>query len=202
MSNLLKPIVQWARPILLIGAGLFIPFALILAWLTQADLANYNVLVASLDAGLRSLFFLATVCLMARLFDHGNWLPRVSAVLAALGVIGALVFTVGALVESAGLIGRPAWVNFLIPMMFAGFIGLISAGIAVLRTNELASSIGMLLLAPPLIFALQFAIMPLLPTWSILIFIGAQAATMLAIGLQLPSEQAGSRELGQQAASA
>ena len=202
MSNLLKPIVQWARPILLIGAGLFIPFAVILAWLAQADIDNYNVLVAALDAGLRSLLFLAAVGLMARLFDHGNWLPRVSALLAALGVIGALVFAVGALAEYAGLVGRPAWVNFLIPMMFAGFIGLILAGIAVLRTNELPSLIGMLFLAPPLIFGLQFAIMPLLPTWSILFFIGAQAATMLAIGLQLPSEQTTSPKVSQQPSSA
>ena len=165
-------------------------------------MANFNLLVVALDAGLRGLLFLATVGLMAQIFDHSGWLSRVSSVLCALGVIGALVFSVGALVEYAGLIGRPAWVNFLIPMMFAGFIGLISAGIAVLRADDLPRLIGMLLLAPPLIFALQFAVMPLLPTWSILFFIGAQATTMFAIGLHLPADPLGSKAQSPQASAA
>ncbi|MDX1616453.1 MAG: hypothetical protein R3300_19240 [Candidatus Promineifilaceae bacterium] len=189
-KGLLEPFRSWSKPAFLAAGLVYVPTAFVLGLMAPTASEQYGLLIASLDSTIRAIAFLGLIGLFAELIAESKWLSAVGGILGALGLLGASFFAIGTLAEYFGLISTPPWVMALVPLMISGFVAMILAAIAVFRQNRLPSLIGMLLLLPFIIFVLQFVIGSNLPSWSILIFIGAQAATMLAIGLQLPAEQA------------
>lgn len=187
MRNALTRIAPWSKPAFVLAGAIYFPFAIILGALAPRASEQFGLLIASLDSTVRAIAFLGLLALYGRLFEGSKWLARIGAPLAALGIIGSTIFAVGTLGEYFGLMDTPVWVTAIIPLMLSGFIAAILAGIAVFRERNFTNLVGGLLLLPFIIFVLQFIIGANLPTWSILLFVGGQAATMLAIGLSLPS---------------
>lgn len=189
MKDLLEPFRSLSRPAFILAAVLFVPFALILGFLATMDLEQYSLLVVSLDSAVRILLFFGVLALFYRVLEDSVWVTRIGALLTIFGTIGALVFAIGAFGEYIGAMGRPSWIGILIPLMLSGFIGTLLAGVATLRSDKLPNFISYLLFAPTIIFILQFALMPMFPTWAVLLFVGAQATVALFLGINLPSEQ-------------
>lgn len=188
MKDLLEPFRSLSRPAFILAGFLFVPVAIVLGLMAPTASEQYGLLIASIDSTIRAIAFFALLGLFAVLLTRSKWLSTVGSILAALGLLGSSVFAIGTLAEYFGVISTPAWVMALIPLMISGFVAMILAAIAIFRQDRLPSLIGALLLLPFFIFILQFVVGSNLPTWSILFFIGAQAATLLAIGLRLPAE--------------
>lgn len=188
MKDLLEPFRSLSKPAFILAAVLFVPLALILGFLATMDLEQYSLLVVSLDSAVRTLLFFGVLALFYRVLEDSVWVARIGALLSIFGTIGALIFAIGAFGEYIDAMGRPSWIGILIPLMLSGFIGTLLAGVATLRSDKLSNLISYLLFAPTIIFVLQFALMPMFPTWTVLLFVGAQAMVALILGINLPSE--------------
>lgn len=145
-------------------------------------------------AGL-AVAFLGLLGLYPSIADRSPWLARVGAVTATIGVVGATV-TSGWYVGVAGGVfptEPPAYIAaFAIGILVGGFLAFPSFGAATLRSDAHSRTLGLLLLAPPVILGTMTVAVAVTGGPAIVGFIAgsAQAIAHLSIGYALRVENA------------
>lgn len=180
---------RWTDWLFLIAGVLLIPFAIsfVLIGIYGVDVPE------NLFAGAGfTLAFLGLLGLYPRLADHVPWLARIGAVFALLGLIGFVAVFLTNLIGLVGISIPDGWSAALnIPTLPGLIFGFLLFGVAALRSAEFPRTIGILLLAPSLIFILNLGrIMALGGPESVnveggAIFAAGQALTLLALGYTL-----------------
>lgn len=134
------------------------------------------------------------------LADRSRWMAGIGAVAAAAAAVGWTILTVLSVLEVAGLSGEAAPEETVLGAVALGATGLGMIlgyplfAIASLRSDPHPRTLGLLLLAPPVIFVAVFAVLaPLLGAgqdagWGPFVAGGAQAVAHLAIGFALRGE--------------
>lgn len=133
------------------------------------------------------LGFIGLLTLYWVLDERHPILTRIGAVSVILGVIGfsaIVVVNVGVL---AGIVSvEPStWTAIFVILSAIGMLpGFLSFAVAALQTDVYPRSVGLLLLAPPIIFATMVvgASVGYTPAWSAFVISGGQAVAHLAIG--------------------
>lgn len=142
-----------------------------------------------------ALGFIGLIGVYHRLADRSPWLARLGGSMAALGAIGfslAVVLSVGRLVGIApARESMPPWfalVFGLLPVL--GFlIGYLSLGVGALRSDAYPRTVGMLLLFPSILFALNIALAVIeLSVWSSPVIATGEAIVIFSIGYSLRTE--------------
>lgn len=188
-SGVLNTLERESPTLFLVGGVVLIAFAASLAAIGLMDMSVPRNLFAG--AGF-TLAFLGLLGLYPGLADRSPWLARAGAGFAVLGAVGfTLTFVLGIaeLVE----IFLPAWVEAVQLLNIGGIIlGFLLIGVASLRTDAHKRSLGVLLLAPAVVFAVNLARVAVLgawkPAWAPLLLGSLQALAMLAIGYSLRAE--------------
>lgn len=144
-----------------------------------------------------ALGFLGLLGLYPALADRSPWFARAGAVFAALGAIGFAVTFVVSIGQFAGAVPAeiPAWVAALQILSVVGLVpGYLAFGVASLRTDAHSRTLGLLLLAPAIIFSLNLAtaiaLSPENPEFTAgpVVFASGQTLALLAIGYVLRTE--------------
>lgn len=116
-------------------------------------------------------------------------------------VIGTLGASVSAISEFGSLIGiwgdGPAWLGIITSLILVGIVpGFLAYGIAVLRSEALPRSLGILLLLPALVFLINMTVIAALasgganpPAWVAMVLASSQTIVLLAIGFKLHHAQ-------------
>lgn len=136
--------------------------------------------------------FVGLLGLYPRLVERTRWLSRAGATFAVLGVLGAVVSTLGNLFTLLGMAEPPAWVATLqLPLLVGIVLGFLSFAFAALRTGAVSRRVGVLLAAPAAIFVVNVVRVSLLgstnPSWAPFVLGSAQALALLSIGYSLRS---------------
>lgn len=156
-DGVLAPLDGKSPALFLVAGGLLVPFAALLVYEALADAA------APEDVFGPPGFFLAMVGLLGlcpALADHAPRLARAGAATAAISAAGWFVITVLAIGEAAGAV--PPLEDFgvlgLVVVLAAGVpmvLAYLSFGVGSLRTDVHSRILGVLLLAPPVIFGVM-----------------------------------------------
>ena len=186
-DGVLGTLERWSPTLFLVGGVAVIGFAVSMA-------------VIMADSPPRSIFggvgftlsFLALLGLYPGLADESPLLARAGAVFAVLGAVGFTVLFVKGVVQVAGMT-PPAMLAPLAILNIAGILlGFLLFGAASLRTDAHAQTLGVLLLMPSLVFAVNFVRVAVLgawsPSWAPALLGGLQALAMLSIGYVLRTE--------------
>jgi hypothetical protein len=173
----------------LVGGMVLIAFAASLAAIGLMDMSVPRNIFAG--AGF-TLAFLGLLGLYPGLADRSPRLARAGAVFAILGTVGfSLTFMLG--IAEFVEITLPAWVEAVQLLNIIGIIlGFLLTGIASLRTDAHTRSLGVFLLVPAVIFAVNITRVAVLgawtPSWAPFLLGSLQALAMLAIGYSLRVE--------------
>jgi len=179
---------RWSPTLFLVGGVVLIGFAASLAAIGLMDMSVPRNIFAG--AGF-SLAFLGLLGLYPGLADRSPLLARAGAVCAVLGAVG-FTLTFGLGVAEVVEITPPAWLEAVQLLNFVGLVlGFLLVGVASLRTDAQARTLGALLLVPAIVFTVNIARVALLgawtPSWAPFLLGGLQALAMLAIGYALRS---------------
>ena len=198
---------DWIKASFFVAAGLMAVFAILLA--TYAITGNSTALMARNFFGPAGfvMAFIGTLALKSNLHGRPSWLSRAATGLTALGIVGGTVVAVMTLANLTGIIdSRPSWVEGLSALIMFGMIGVALVGFIFLKADVATTTLGLLLLAPAVIFAVNFARGIILgrwiPIWAPALLASAQTIAILAIGSRLPSDQPGSKQESPQPATA
>jgi len=186
-SGVLNTLERWSPTLFLVSGVALIGFAVSMA-----------VIIA--DSPPRSVFgglgftlsFLGLLGLYPGLADESPLLARAGSVFAVLGAVGFTMLFVTGVTQVAGM-APPAWPDPLQILNIAGILlGFLLFGVASLRTDAHARTLGVLLLMPSLVFAVNFVRVAVLgawsPSWAPALLGGLQALAMLSIGYVLRAE--------------
>jgi hypothetical protein len=188
-NSALDPLERWSPTLFLVSGVILVGFAASLAAIGLMDMSLPRNVFAG--AGF-TLAFLGLLGLYPGLADWSPRLARAGAVFAVLGALGfAVTFVLG--VAEAGGITPPAWVE---PIQLLNIIGLVLGffvfGVGTLRTDMYTRHLGVLLLVPAVVFAVNLVRVGVLgawtPSWAPFLLGSLQALTMLAIGYSLRVE--------------
>lgn len=190
-KSVLDPLERWSPTLFLVSGVVLIGFAASLAAIGLMDMSVPRNVFAG--AGF-TLAFLGLLGLYPSIEDGSPRLARAGAVFAVLGASGFAVTFVLGVVEVGG-ITPPAWVQ---PIQLLNIIGLVLGffvfGVGTLRTDMYARHLGVLLLVPAVVFAVNLVRVGVLgawtPSWAPFLLGSLQALTMLAIGYSLRAESA------------
>lgn len=182
---------QWSTTAFLVGGAILVSFAVSLAVRGILDGSAPSNIFGGLGY---MLAFLGLLGLYPGLADRSPRLARVGAVFAALGTVGFALTFVAGVTEFVG-IDVPAWVSDAQLLNIIGLVlGFLTVGIASLRTEAHSRVIGLLLLVPAIVFAVNIVrvgvLGPFTPSWAPFLLGSMQALTMLAIGYSLRTEPA------------
>jgi len=179
---------RWSPTLFLVGGAVLIGFAASLAAIGLMDMSVPRNIFAG--AGF-SLVFLGLLGLYPRLADQSPLLAGAGAVFAVIGAVGfTLTFVLG--VAEVVEITPPPWLEAVQLLNIVGMVlGFLLVGVASLRTNTHARTLGVLLLVPAIVFAVNIARVALLgawtPSWAPFLLGSLQALAMLTIGYSLRS---------------
>jgi hypothetical protein len=174
----------------LAAAGSFAVFAMLWGAAVFTDIAPRPA-VDVFGPGGWVLAFVGLLGLYPGLADRTERVSRVGAVFAAVGVGGGTATVVVNLGQLTGLTGQPpAWFAVFNILLLVGIIpGFLTFAIAVLQTDVQSQSLGLLLLVPALLFAVNIVrvttLGPRVPTGAPFVLGGGQALAFLAIGVTL-----------------
>lgn len=179
---------QWSPTLFLVGGLLLLGFAGSFAYMavTGADVPQ------NLFSGLGlTLCFLGLLGLYPGVADRSPWLARVGAVLAVLGAVAFAAVFVRNVASIAGLTQSVS----LGPLQLFNVVGLsfgfLVFGVATLRSGAYSRTVGLLLLAPSVIFYVNLVRLLIFEmeafAVSSVLALG-QALAMLAIGYSLHKE--------------
>ena len=134
--------------------------------------------------------FIGLLTLYSILSDRHPLLSRVGGVSVTLGVVGFSAIVMVHIGVLAGIVSMEsaAWTAVLIILAAIGMLpGFLSFAVATLQTDAYPRSVGLFLLAPPVIFATMVAgaSVGYTPAWSAVVISGGQAVAHLAIGYTL-----------------
>lgn len=118
-------------------------------------------------------------------------LARIGAIFATLGAVGFSVSILATLGEIGGLLpSEPAWTPFYVVLIFTGaVVGYPATAAASLRSRAYSQRLGLLLLAPAILFVAVLALnAPSVPTWVGPVVGSGHALSLLAIGYVLRTE--------------
>lgn len=181
---------RWRAGAFLGAAGSFAVFAMLWGADVFTDIAPRPAVDVFGPSGW-VLAFVGLLGLYPGLAGRTARVSRAGAVFTAVGVGGATVTAVVNLGQLAGLAGQPpAWFAALELLMLVGIIpGFLTFAIAVLRTDVQSRALGLLLLVPVLLFAVNIVrvttLGPRAPTGAPFVLGGGQALAFLAIGVVL-----------------
>jgi hypothetical protein len=190
-NSVLDPLEQWSPTLFLVSGVVLVGFAASLAAIGLMDISLPRNVFAG--AGF-TLAFLGLLGLYPGLADWSPRLARAGAVFAVLGALGFAVTFVLGVAEVRG-ITPPAWVE---PIQLLNIIGLVLGffvfGVGTLRTDMYARLLGILLLVPAVVFAVNLVRVGVLgawtPSWAPFLLGSLQALAMLSIGYSLRAESA------------
>lgn len=183
----------WSPAMFLLAGGLFVVFAGFWAAFAFTDMSSEAVQNVVGPAGWTASF-IGLLGLYPSLADRSPRMAAAGAVFAALGVVGGSVSTVGNLLPVLGGMGEsPAWLAPIqLLLLFGIVLGFLTAGIANFRTHAWSKGVGLLLLAPAIIFLVNIVRVATLgsttPTWSPFVLGSGQAIALLGIGYMLRTE--------------
>ncbi|MFC5367638.1 hypothetical protein [Salinirubrum litoreum] len=181
---------RWRAGAFLGAAGLFAVFAMLWGADVFTDIAPRPA-VDVFGPGGWMLAFVGLLGLYPRLPGRTTWLNRAAAVFTTVGLGGATVTAVVNLGQLTGLWGQPpAWFAVLNLLMLVGIVpGFLTFAIAVRWTDVQSQSLGLLLLVPALLFAVNVVrvttLGPRAPTGAPFVLGSGQALAFLAIGVVL-----------------
>lgn len=180
---------QWSATAFLAGGAILVGFAVSLAVIGILDGSAPSNIFGGLGY---MLAFLGLLGLYPGLADRSPRLARAGAVFAALGTVGFSLTFVAGVTEFMG-IDLPAWVSDAQLLNIIGLVlGFLTVGVASLRTEAHSWLLGLLLLVPAVIFAMNLVrvgvLGPFTPSWAPFLLGSMQALTMLAIGYLLRTE--------------
>jgi len=176
----------------LVAGALFVIFAVVWGLGTYTGLQPRPAVDVFGPVGWTAAF-LGLLGLYPRLADRSPRAAQAGAVFVAVGVAGAAVTAVTALAELAGVVtDPPAWFAAFNLPIFVGIIpGFLAFGVATLSTGARSRTLGLLLLAPAVIFSVNFVrvlvLGPTTPQWAPFLLGAGQAAALLAVGYSLVS---------------
>lgn len=184
-----KSLEQWRAPAFLVGGGIFVVDAALLA----VHLASGTEPAAFGQALVGASWTVAFVGLLGfypSLADEGEWLPRVGAVFAGIGGITMAAMAATMAGYATGLLsGEPRAVTmYFLPGVFLGIVlGFGSFAVVSLRTTVYTRSIGLLFLLLPItfLFNLGTGVSGFNPLAKVAGVVVVLALTMLAIGYQI-----------------
>ncbi len=154
-TGVLAPLEDWSAPAFLVAGGFFVINAAIVATGIATNSERLIMLLGQAFVGAGwTAAFIGMLGLYPALADRSRWLVRVAAFLI---VIGVVIFTVMAVASLLYYLGIPdGEITALLPVFLPGVIlssilgvGLFS--VASLRTDVHSRTVGLLLLALPLI---------------------------------------------------
>ncbi len=209
-DGVLAPLDGKSPTLFLVAGGLLVVFSALLGYEAVTNAA------APEDVFGPPGFLFAMVGLLGlypALADRSPRLARVSAIVAAVSAVGWLVITALAFGEAAGVVAplEDFGATGVVVLLAAGVtmvLAYLSSGVAVLRTGVHSRTLGLLVLAPPVIFgvmlsqaalAAQFGLFSeATMAWSAVVISGGQAVAHLGVGHLLriegvPADRAASR---------
>lgn len=141
-------------PILFVAGGvLVVLYAAGLATMNLLDTELYRTLT---DGAGYALAFVGLLGLYPLVADRTPKLARAGAVLAVLGVVGFTLLFLEGIVQVAGF-EPPAWDPVKVPAAMLGTLfGWLVFGVAILRSGVRSRAVGLLVLAPSVLMALNF----------------------------------------------
>lgn len=104
--------------------------------------------------------FVGLLGLYPVLVEETPWSARAGAFFAAVGTVGAAVTAGGSLGAALGVLPDepPAWVGIFMVAMVVGMLpGFVTFAVATLRSSVYPRALGLLLLAPPVVFAVMLS---------------------------------------------
>jgi len=182
-----KALAKWSPMLFLIGGVFQIGHALIMSMKAFTEIATPPEIFASVGqllvfAGLLGVYF--------TLVDETPRLVRAGGLCVALGVAGFTAITVGTLAEFGG-IDPPGWFGVFTLFGIVGIVpGFFLFGAATLRADAHSRTVGLLLIAPALVFLALIATVLIFGTSppTGLVMGSGLALTYLAIGYSLRPE--------------
>jgi len=202
-EGVLAPLDGRGPVLFLVGGVLLVVFAGVNIAQALTDPSAYENLHGTFGPAGFTFGFLGLLGLYPTLADRSPKLARIGAVCAALGAAG---FAVLAVESAAGLAGvEPPTVLqfFLLPATVGILVGFPAFAAATLRTNARSRTVGLLLLAPTVVFGVMLVGGAVLggAAWGAAVLSSAQALAYLAIGYTLRADgQAGRAEVTADAA--
>lgn len=195
MKSALQPLEDRNATLFLIAGGLLVVFAVLLGVEGLTGGSTPEDVFGPPGFAIAALGLLG---LYPALAERSRWLAGIGAVAAAIASVGWAVLTVLSILELAGVSGMAAPEETVFGAVALGATGLGMLlgypliAIATLRSDEHPRTLGLLLLAPPVIFVSVFAVLaPILGDsggWGPFIAASAQAVAHLAIGFTLRGE--------------
>lgn len=189
-STLLRSLEAWIGIVFLVGGVMFVASAAITVVDIVAGAEQLRLQLGQATVGFGWIAGLVGLLgLYPGLADRNPWLIRVGAVFVAIGLVGYLILTIGVLAIFAGLPEGdldPLLPVFL-PLMLAGSVLTFPLfGVASLRSDVHSRTVGLLLLCPTLLFAVN-VLTPTTPTPAslALVLVSGLALVHLAIGYLL-----------------
>lgn len=183
----------WSPTAFLVAGGLFVGFAALWGAGTYTSLSPRPTVDVFGPAGWAAAF-VGLLGLSSRFVDRAPWQVRAGAVFAAVGTVGAVVTALVSLGELAGLVvDPPAWFVALNLLLFVGILpGFLTFGVVSLRAARHSRTLGLLLLVPAVVFAVNLVrvgtLGPTTPPWAPAVLGGGQAVALLAIGFALRTD--------------
>lgn len=192
MARILKPLEGRSAPLFLIAGVLLLVFA------------GLNGVEAATDSAPPDIFgplgyavaFVALLGLYPTLVNHSRWSARAGAIAAIVGVLGWAALTVLGVLTAVGVLPPPeelgpAGFAALAPAGLGMVLGYLLFSVATLRSRVYSRTVGVLMLAPPVIFVAVFAVLaPVFGDleWGPFVAGAAQALVHLALGFTLRKE--------------
>lgn len=195
MRSALEPLEDRSATLFLVAGGLLVVFAVLLGVEAVTGGSAPEDVFGPPGFAIAALGLLG---LYPALAERSRWLAGIGAVAAAIASVGWAVLTVLSILELVGVSGMatPEETVFGAVALGATGLGMLLGypliAIATLRSDDHPRTLGLLLLAPPVIFVSVFAVLaPILGeggAWGPFIAASAQAAAHLAIGFRLRGE--------------
>lgn len=173
-----------------LAGGLFVVFAILWGAGAYSTVTPRPAVDVFGPAGWAAAF-LGLLGLYPRLATRTPWLARTGAAFVAVGTVGALVTTIVSLAELAAIVGEPpAWVAVLSLPIIVGIIpGFVAFAAATLRSRIESRTVGLLLLGPAILFAVNIVrvamLGPTTPPWAPFVLGSGQAIALFSIGQSL-----------------
>jgi hypothetical protein len=189
-TSRLAPFEPWSPVAFLAAGGLFVCFAVLWGAAAVTELAPRPAVDVFGPAGWVAAF-VGLLGLYPAVGDRSPKLARAGALLAVIGLVGGTVTAVANLGQLVGAIPEPpAWFAALNLLLVLGIVpGFLAFAVAVLRTGADSRTVGILLLAPAVLFVVNIVRVALLgpraPTGAPFVLGGGQALVLLAIGYAL-----------------
>lgn len=190
---------QWCGRAFLLAGGLFVVFAGLWGAFAFTSVSSESAQNVVGPVGW-TIAFVGLLGIYSKVAAGGHVLPKAAVVFAGIGCLGGSVTAVGNLATVLDVIpALPAWFAALQLLLLVGIIpGFLTAAAVVLRLSRTTRRLGLFLILPAVIFAVNIVRVATLgsttPIWSPFVLGAAQAVVLLGIGWtistgQLQSEQ-------------